>query len=64
MTKKEKITYVDFKTISNKKVQKNSTENPVHTNPLDRLFKLVHTKLSKDKNNYKSYSEFKPEDLI
>ncbi len=63
MTDKEKVKYVDFKSFSNKKEQKPSPENPLHTNPLvDRLFKLVHTKLIKD--DYKSYSEFKPEDLV
>ncbi len=63
MSDKEKITYVDFKSLSDKKEQKPSSGNPLHTNPLiDRLFKLVHTKLTKD--NYKSYSEFKPDDLI
>ncbi len=65
MTEKDKVTYVDFKTISHKNKHKLSSSVPFHTNPLiDRLFKLVHTKLSKGKDNYKSYSEFKPDDLL
>ncbi len=65
MVEKEKVTYVDFKSISHKKEQKPSPGNFLHTNPLiNRLFRLVHTKLSKGKEDYKSYSEFKPEDLL
>ena len=47
----------------------NQPEMPVHkpskqTNPnLSRLFKLTHTELAKNKEHYKSFSNFKPEDL-
>lgn len=33
--------------------------NPI----LNRLFKLTHTELAKNHENYKSFSKFKPEDL-
>jgi len=33
--------------------------NPI----LNRLFKLTHTELAKNNDNYKSFSKFKPEDL-
>lgn len=63
MSEKEKIKYVDFKSISGKKNQKSSAEKPLHTNPLiDRLFKFTHAKLAK--KDYKSFSDFNPDDLM
>lgn len=59
-----KLITADFQT--EPKVQ---TEMPVRspskqTNPnLYRLFKLTHTELAKYKENYRSFSNFKPEDL-
>ncbi|HSA05539.1 MAG TPA: hypothetical protein P5556_00010 [Candidatus Gastranaerophilales bacterium] len=65
MVEKEKITYVDFKTISQQKEKKPSVIAPFHTNPvIDRLFKFVHTKLALGKEDYKSFTEFKPDDLL
>ena len=62
---KDKVTYMDFKTISHKRERKQSLDTPLHTNPLiDKLFKFVHTKLSDQKDKYKSYSDFNPDDLI
>lgn len=62
--KNSKITYVDFKSMSKDK-KKPQLSGSFHSNPvMDRLFKLVHTKLSDGKDNYKSFSEFKPEDLV
>jgi len=65
--KDSKITYVDFKSI-NQDRKKPTLTGTFHTNPvIDKLFKLMHTKLSvnfSNKDKYKSYSEFKPEDLV
>ncbi|HBG49429.1 MAG TPA: hypothetical protein DDW90_08015 [Cyanobacteria bacterium UBA9971] len=49
--------------------QKSQAKQPVNissnqSNPiLNRLFKLTHTELAKNNDNYKSFSKFKPEDL-
>jgi len=62
--KKDKVTYVDFKSTPPRNERKETVHNPLHTNPLvDKLFRLVHTKLSKGKEDYRSYTEFKPDDL-
>lgn len=63
-TGNSKLINADFRT-----EQKIQPKNPVHipstqSNPiLNRLFKLTHTELTKNKDNYKSFSKFKPEDL-
>jgi hypothetical protein len=65
MKDKDKIAYVDFRSKPQKADRKPSLDASFHTNPvIDRLFKFVHTKLSKDKDNYKSYTGFKPDDLL
>ncbi|NLF82730.1 MAG: hypothetical protein GX568_01945 [Candidatus Gastranaerophilales bacterium] len=65
MKEKEKIAYVDFKADPRKAEKKASLDTSFHTNPvIDRFFKLVHTKLTKDKDNYRSYTGFKPDDLL
>lgn len=59
-----KLITADFK--SEPKIQANKPVNisSNQSNPiLNRLFKLTHTELSKNNNNYKSFSKFKPEDL-
>jgi len=59
-----KLITADFKT--EPRIQ---PKNPAHissnqSNPiLNRLFKLTHTELAKNKDSYKSFSKFKPEDL-
>jgi hypothetical protein len=69
MKDKDKIAYIDFKSdprnMDKRGERKPSLGASFHTNPvIDRLFKLVHTKLTKDKDNYRSYTDFKPEDLL
>lgn len=63
--KSDKITYVDFKTLAKNKEKKSYQNGSFHTNPvIERLFKLVHTKLSSGKDDYKSFTEFKPDDFV
>jgi hypothetical protein len=65
MREKDKIAYADFKSDPRKAGKKPLMGASFHTNPLiDRLFRLVHTKLSKNSDNYRSYTDFKPEDLL
>ena len=59
-----KLIIADFKT--EPKIQpKPSINNSAHqSNPiLNRLFKLTHNELIKNKDNYKSFSKFNPDDL-
>lgn len=59
-----KLIIADFKP-----EQKSQAKQPINissnqSNPiLNRLFKLTHTELAKNNDNYKSFSKFKPEDL-
>lgn len=61
---KNNVIICDFK--SEAKIQ---TKKPVktfctQTNPIEKLLKLTHTEISKHKDDYNSFSKFKPEDLI
>ncbi len=63
--KTDKTTYIDFKTLSEKKEQISGLTSTFHSNPLiEKLLKFTHTKLSKSKNKYRPHSNFNPEDLI
>lgn len=65
MKEKDKIIYADFKSDPGKTDRKSSLNASFHSNPvIDKLFRLVHTKLSNNKEDYKSYTDFKPEDLL
>ena len=63
-TGNSKLIIADFK--SESKIQAKPPVNtpPNQSNPLlNRLFKLTHTELTKNNDNYKSFSKFKPDDL-
>lgn len=59
-----KLITADFKTEPKVREKNPAYNSSKQTNPvLHKLFKLTHTELPKHKENYKSFSEFKPEDL-
>ena len=59
-----KLITADFKTEPKIQSKKPVNISSNQSNPiLNRLFKLTHTELTKNKDNYKSFSKFKPEDL-
>lgn len=59
-----KVISADFKSEPKIQINKPASHPSNQSNPiLNRLFKLTHTELSKHKEDYKSFSSFKPEDL-
>lgn len=59
-----KLITADFKSEPKIQAKKPVNNPPNQSNPiLNRLFKLTHTELVKNNDNYKSFSKFKPEDL-
>jgi len=60
-----KLITADFKSEQGIRSNKTAHISSNQSNPiLNRLFKLTHSELAKNKDNYKSFSKFKPEDLI
>lgn len=61
---RDKVITADFRSANNNQTKKPANMPGNQTNPIyKQLFKLVHTELTKQKTDYKSFSRFKPEDL-
>jgi len=59
-----KLITADFKPEQKSQVKQPVNISSNQSNPiLNKLFKLTHTELAKNNDNYKSFSKFKPEDL-
>jgi len=59
-----KIVTVNFKTVKQNTNKQSSKIIGNQSNPItEKLFKLTHNELVKNKDNYKSFSKFKPDDL-
>ncbi len=59
-----KLITANFKTEQKNQPKPSVNISSNQSNPiLNRLFKLTHTELTKNKENYKSFSKFKPEDM-
>jgi len=61
---KSNLIHADFRTEEKFQPKKPVNFSPNQSNPIfNKLFKLTHTELSKNGEDYKSFSKFKPEDL-